>query len=117
MFPRTFFASLSTHWQGLRLEGARLYICGQTFLIQQIRSLAGDPTTDISKKIFFIVTHSPHFIDVRTIDELKHTIIFQANKLPQYISNLESDDEFKLNSLLPRLNTHHKQFFFSSHLS
>lgn len=86
----------------------------QTFLMQQIRSLAGDPSVDASKKLFFIVTHSPYFIDVRTIDDLKNTIIFQPDKLPKYISKLESEDEYKLNSLLPRLNTHHKQFFFSS---
>ena len=86
----------------------------QTFLIQQIRNLAGDPSVDTSKKLFFIVTHSPTCIDIRTIDELKHTIIFQPNKIPKYISKLESEDVYQLNALLPRLNTHHKQFFFSS---
>lgn len=86
----------------------------QTFLIQEIRKYAGDPTVDSTKKCFFVVTHSPHFIDVRTIDELKNCVVFQPEKIPSFIDNLESDDEYKINQLLPRLNTHHKQFFFST---
>lgn len=86
----------------------------QTFLLQEIRKHAGDPFLDNTKKIFFIVTHSPHFVDIRTIEELKNVIVFQPNKIPTYIDKISSDDEYKVNALLPRLNTHHKQFFFSS---
>jgi len=86
----------------------------QNFIIQEIRKQAGDPEKDPSKKCFFIVTHSPSMIDIRTISELKNVVIFQPNKLPTYIDKLSSNDEYKLNRLLPRLNTHHKQFFFST---
>lgn len=86
----------------------------QNFIMQEIRKQAGDPEKDSSKKCFFIVTHSPNVIDIRTIDELKNTVIFQPNRLPTYITELSDNDKYKLNRLLPRLNTHHKQFFFST---
>jgi len=86
----------------------------QNFIIQEIRKQAGDPEKDSSKKCFFIVTHSPSIIDIKTINELKNIVIFQPNKLPTYIDKLSTNDEYKLNRLLPRLNTHHKQFFFST---
>lgn len=86
----------------------------QSFFIQEIRKHAGNPLEDSKKKCFFIVTHSPHIVDIRTIDELKNVVIFQPNKVPTYIDEFSSEDEFKLNQLLPRLNTHHKQFFFST---
>lgn len=86
----------------------------QSFLMQEIRKHAGDPNTDPTKKCFFIVTHSPYIVDVRTIEELKNCVVFQPHKLPAYIDQLDPDDEYRLNQLLPRLNTHHKQFFFST---
>lgn len=86
----------------------------QSFLIQEIRKYAGNPNEDPTKKCFFIVTHSPHILDIRTIDELKNLILFQPNIVPTYVDNLESDDKSRLNRLLSRLNTHHKQFLFST---
>jgi hypothetical protein len=82
--------------------------------LQEVRKVAGDPQKDKKKKCFFFATHSPHFIDIRTIDDLKNCIIFQPDKAPKYIDKLEPEDEFRLNQLLPKLNTHHKQFFFST---
>lgn len=85
----------------------------QTFLLQEVRKYAGDPKSDPQKKCFFFVTHSPHFVDVRTIAELKNCVVFQPEKLPMYVNQIDTNDEHKLKQLLPRLNTHHKQFFFS----
>lgn len=45
---------------------------------------------------------------------MKYCIVFQPDKLPVYIDQLESEDEWRIKRLLPRLNTHHKQFFFAS---
>jgi hypothetical protein len=87
----------------------------QSFLLNEIRKNAGDPNTDPGKKCFFIATHSPYFVEIRSVAELKNCIIFQPDKLPRYIDNLEdSDDEYRITRLLPRLNTHHKQFFFAT---
>jgi predicted ATP-dependent endonuclease of OLD family len=86
----------------------------QSFFLQEVRKVAGDPQKNKKKKCFFFATHSPHFIDIRTIEDLKNCIIFQPDKAPKYIDKLEPEDEFRLNQLLPKLNTHHKQFFFST---
>ncbi len=86
----------------------------QTFFLQEIRKTAGDPLNSPDKKCFFIVTHSPYYVDIRTLEDLKHCIVFQPDKLPTFIEQLGSEDEWKIKRLLPRLNTHHKQFFFAS---
>ncbi|MBL7083912.1 MAG: AAA family ATPase [Candidatus Aminicenantes bacterium] len=86
----------------------------QTFFIQEIRKIAGDPQSTPGRKCFFIVTHSPYFIDIRTIEDLKYCFVFQPDKLPTCIDQLEGEDELRIKHLLPRLNTHHKQFFFAT---
>ncbi len=86
----------------------------QAFLLQHIRQSAGDPRTTPGTKCFFLITHSPFLVDVRTLDDLRNCVVFQPGKPPSYIPALEGDDLYKVKRLLPRLNTHHKQFFFSS---
>jgi len=86
----------------------------QTFFLQEIRKIAGDPLSSPDKKCFFIVTHSPYYVDIRTLEDLKYCIVFQPDKLPACIDQLEGEDEQRIKRLLPRLNTHHKQFFFTS---
>jgi len=85
----------------------------QTYFLQEVRKNAGDPSLNEKKKIFVFATHSPNMVDIRTIEELKHCIIFQPSKLPKYIEQVGTDDAIRLNSLVPRMNIHHKQFFFS----
>lgn len=36
----------------------------QTFFLQEARRIAGDPRTDPTKKCFFLITHSPYFVDI-----------------------------------------------------
>ena len=86
----------------------------QQYILQEIRKIAGDPKIDSTKKCFFIITHSPYFIDIRTIHDLKNCIFFQPDKLPKAINELEGEDEKRIKRLLPRLNTHHKQLFFAT---
>ncbi len=85
----------------------------QSFLLNEIRNIAGDPNIDPSKKLFFIITHSPYFIDLRSIDDLKNILIAHKNEPPTYVENLSPQEEYVLKRFLPRFNTHHKQFFFS----
>ncbi|WP_047451716.1 ATP-dependent nuclease [Alistipes sp. ZOR0009] len=85
----------------------------QSFFLQEIRKIAGNPLEDPSKKIFFIITHSPYFIDLKSIDDLKNILVCHLNKVPTYVNELDADDQFILKKFLPRFNTHHKQFFFS----
>lgn len=87
----------------------------QSFFIAELRKIAGDPRVDSSKKLIFLFTHSPYFLDIRSLDDLKNFLVFQGGKPPTAIGALEAWEEVILKRLLPRLNTHHKQFFFSSH--
>src|SRR5580704_3540266 len=86
----------------------------QSFFLQECRRLAGDPRQNPGKKCFFFITHSPYFIDIRTAEELQDCVIFQPQKPPVFVNKLDSQDEYVLKRFLPRLNTHHKQFFFST---
>jgi len=86
----------------------------QTLFLQEMRRISGDPRSDPSKKVFFLITHSPYFIDVRTVNDLRSCVVFQQDKLPAYVDELEEEDRQRIIGLLPRLNTHHKQFFFAS---
>lgn len=86
----------------------------QTFFLQEIRRIAGDPRNDQTKKCFFLITHSPYFIDIRTTEDLRHCVVFRHGKVPTYVDGLAPEDERTISRLLPRLNTHHKQFFFAS---
>jgi hypothetical protein len=86
----------------------------QTLLLQEIRQLAGDPKVDPGRKCFFLITHSPYYVDVRTLEDLQNCLIFQSGKLPTSVAGLQAEDEERIRRLLPRLNTHHKQFFFAA---
>lgn len=85
----------------------------QSFFLSEIRKFSGNPKIDSSKKIFFIITHSPYFLDLRTIDDLKSILVCHYNQPPNFVETLEKQDEYILKKFLPRFNTHHKQFFFS----
>ena len=85
----------------------------QSFLLSEMRRIAGDPKVDASKKIFFIITHSPYFLELRNLDNLKNVLVCHYNSPPTFIETLDTQDEYILKRFLPRFNTHHKQFFFS----
>lgn len=86
----------------------------QTFLLAEIRKLAGDPRVAPLKKVFFLITHSPYLLDFRVLDDLRQCVIFHRDSVPTFVGTLSSQDEYSLKRLLPRLNTHHKQFFFAN---
>jgi hypothetical protein len=85
----------------------------QSFLLEEIRKVAGNPKEDNEKKLFFIISHSPYFLELRTVDDLKNVLVFKQENIPTYIETLRPEDERRLKKFLPRFNTHHKQFFFS----
>ena len=85
----------------------------QSFLLSEIRKFAGDPNIDPTKKLFFVITHSPYFLDLRSIEDLKSILVCHYNEPPNFVDTLDAQDEYILKKFLPRFNTHHKQFFFS----
>ena len=86
----------------------------QAFFMQEVRKLAGDPSTDSKKKIIFLITHSPFILDFRSEDDLKSVISFSLDySVPKQIANLNLDMSPTSFPLTRRLNAHHKQLFFS----
>ncbi len=85
----------------------------QSFFMQEVRKVAGDPTTDRKKKVVFLITHSPFILDLRSEDDLNSVISFKLDyAVPKQVSSLNLGVAGPL-SLTNRLNTHHKQLFFS----
>lgn len=80
----------------------------QQFVMAEVRRLASE------SKSFIIISHSPYFVDVRTLDELSDVIVFRPGKTPAWVHDLDDNDKYRLARLLPRLNTHHRQFFFAT---
>lgn len=86
----------------------------QAFFMQEVRKVAGDPSADKKKKVVFLVTHSPFIIDFRSIEDVKSVISFNLNhSIPNHILDLDPAATARLSTLVPRLNVHHKQLFFS----
>ena len=86
----------------------------QAFFMQEVRKIAGDPNADNKKKVVFLVTHSPFILDFRSIEDVKSVISFDLNhSIPKHIFDLDSATTARLSTLVPRLNVHHKQLFFS----
>jgi hypothetical protein len=82
--------------------------------MQEVRKAAGDPSKDKRKKIVFLVTHSPFILDFRSVEDVKSVISFNLEySIPKHIFELDSAATARLSSLVPRLNVHHKQLFFS----
>lgn len=84
----------------------------QAFFMQEVRKAAGDPGR--GKKIVFLITHSPFILDFKSIDDLKSVISFSLDhKVPIQIYDLDHEKSSRIQSLVSRLNVHHKQLFFS----
>jgi hypothetical protein len=86
----------------------------QSFFMQEVRKLAGDPSVDSSKKVIFLITHSPFILDFRSVEDVKSVISFDLSySIPKQILDLDAPATASLSTLVPRLNVHHKQLFFS----
>ena len=81
----------------------------QLFFMNEIRNEAKHHYN----KLFFLITHSPFFIDLRTPEDLEGVIVCHINRPPTHIEELNREDEALFRRFLPRFNTYHKQFFFS----
>ncbi|MCH5290264.1 MAG: AAA family ATPase [Treponema sp.] len=66
-----------------------------------------------AKRMYFLITHSPFFIDLRFPEDLLGVVVCHTNREPTHIDSLEKYDEDLFRRFLPRFNTYHKQFFFS----
>ncbi len=81
----------------------------QTFFMNEIRK----EVSHSQRRMFFLISHSPFYIDLRTPEELTGVIVCHVNKAPTSIEELSEEDDALFRRFLPRFNTYHKQFFFS----
>ena len=81
----------------------------QTFFMNEIRK----EVSHSSHRMFFLISHSPFYIDLRTPEELTGVVVCHVNKAPTSIEELNDEDDSLFRRFLPRFNTYHKQFFFS----
>lgn len=81
----------------------------QTFFMNEIRK----EVSHSQRRLFFLISHSPFYIDLRTPEELTGVIVCHINKAPTSIEELNEEDDALFRRFLPRFNTYHKQFFFS----
>lgn len=81
----------------------------QLFFMNEIRRVS-EREPD---RIFFLITHSPYFIDLRVAEDLLGVVVCHVNRVPTCIEYLSEKDEILFRRFLPRFNTYHKQFFFS----
>ncbi len=81
----------------------------QTFFMNEIRK----EVKHSNRRLFFLISHSPFFIDLRTPEDLSGVIVCHINKAPTSIEELNDEDDALFRRFLPRFNTYHKQFFFS----
>ena len=81
----------------------------QLFFMNEIRRAAKRNPTHI----FFLISHSPFFIDLKTPEELIGVVACHINRVATSIDELSENDYALFKRFLPRFNTYHKQFFFS----
>ena len=81
----------------------------QTFFMNEIRK----EVSHSQRRMFFLISHSPFYIDLRTPEDLTGVIVCHVNKAPTSIEELNDEDDALFRRFLPRFNTYHKQFFFS----
>jgi hypothetical protein len=86
----------------------------QAFFMQEVRKVAGPPSPGSTKKIVFLITHSPFILEFRSIEDVKSVISFSSSHdVPRQLFDIDEGATNRLTSLVPRLNVHHKQLFFS----
>ena len=81
----------------------------QSFFIKEVKKCAKQNPD----RVFFLITHSPFFIDLRFPEDLLGVIVCHINREPTHIDSLSKNDAMLFRRFLPRFNTYHKQFFFS----
>jgi hypothetical protein len=85
----------------------------QAFLLQEIRKVAGDPSTP-GKKLIFLVTHSPFILDINNKQDLASIICFHSDfSEPSHLFEKSDTEISSFAAIIPRLNVHHKQLFFA----
>lgn len=77
-------------------------------VITELKRVAGNPSEDSSKKIFFVITHSTDFININGLTNLENILVFQRHTPPttvEMVDHLKSVLNFKaLHNQIPNKN-------------
>lgn len=86
----------------------------QSFLYQEFKKVAGDPSNK-QNKVIIIGTHSTEFVEIKKADEICNIIFFKdVNNPPsQILNNAPELQDRKLQGLLTRIGQNQKLAFFS----
>ena len=85
----------------------------QAFFMREVRKVAGDPSEGGSKKLVFLITHSPFILDLKSPDDLNSVISFSLDhSVPRRLATTSAISS-SASSLIKRLNAYQKQLFFA----
>ena len=85
----------------------------QRFLLDELRLVAGSPD-EKGKKLIFLVTHSPIFLELRHLRDLSSVIVFSLSTAPQRVQLSELSDEelIKVRQALPSFHAAQRELLF-----
>lgn len=86
----------------------------QRFLLDELKSVAGDPSVK-GKKLIFLVTHSPIFLELRTLADLANIVVFSPGNPPQRATpeSFDAEDQLKIRQALPSFHAGQRELLFS----
>lgn len=86
----------------------------QAFLLDEIKSVAGDPSID-GKKLVIIATHSSHMLPIRQIADLTRLVFFsdRTTRPLQIATDASQLKDRKLGAFVSRMAETHKVAFFA----
>lgn len=87
----------------------------QRFLFDELKAVAGDPSTP-GKKLIFLVTHSPILLELRSLDDLASIVVFSPGTPPRRAApNLfPEEDRLKIKQALPSFHAAQRELLFST---
>jgi hypothetical protein len=86
----------------------------QRYLLDELRTVAGNPN-EKGKKLIFLVTHSPILLELRTLGDLATVIVFSQDAPPQrtQLEKLGAEEILKLKQALPSFHAGQRELIFS----
>lgn len=86
----------------------------QSFLLNEMKKVAGDPDTR-GKKLIFVATHSTELLEIRSVENLPNIVFVNGHEKPPIQLNPQAEElrGRKIQTLLKSMGQEHKLAFFS----
>lgn len=87
----------------------------QRFLLDELKAVAGDPSTP-GKKLIFLVTHSPILLELRSLADLASIVVFSPDASPRRATPdlFGEEDKLKMRQALPSFHAAQRELLFSN---